>query len=139
MSRNVIIIGIAVILVGVIAMLYFYDLGYEDIIRAKPDYELTAEELYYEFSNDENSANEKYVGKLLEVAGKLNRKEITSDSTLNLVLETGQAAGSVVCSFKDTEISNHTVLEEGDEVIIKGICTGRRMDVILEDCYLLKP
>ncbi|MFW5820193.1 MAG: OB-fold protein [Bacteroidota bacterium] len=139
MSRNVNIIGIAIILVGVIVAIYFYNLGHKDLSRVNPDYSITAEELYYEFSENEETANEKYTGKVIQVTGILKDKGITSDTSLNLVLKTSDPPGSVICSFHDSGKLKEDSLKEGQEVTVRGVCSGMLMDVILNNCVLIKP
>lgn len=139
MSRNVIYIGLAVVLVGVIVALYFYNLGQDDLSKVAPAYEITAEELYYEFSENEETANEKYINKVIQVKGTLGDKEITSDSTLNLVLNTSDSPGSVICSFNDSDKLDPDSLKLGQEVIVRGVCSGMLMDVLLNNCVLIKP
>lgn len=139
MSRNVVYIGLAVVLAGVIAALYFYNLGQDELIRVKPEYEITAGELYYEFSENEETANEKYINKVIQVTGILEDKELTSEGNPNLVLKTSDASGSVICSFSDSDKQELDALKEGDEITIRGICAMKQMDVVLNNCVLIKP
>ncbi len=139
MSRNVVYIGLAVVLVGVIAAIYFYNLGQDELLRVKPEYEITAEELYYEFSENEETANEKYINKVIQVTGILENKELTSEGYLNLVLKTSDASGSVICSFEDSDKQELNALDEGNEITIRGICAMKQMDVVLNNCVLIKP
>ncbi|MFW5645632.1 MAG: OB-fold protein [Bacteroidota bacterium] len=139
MSRNVIYIGVAIILVVAIIAVYFYQLGHDDLSRLKPAYEITAETLYFEFSENEATANEKYLDKVLQVTGILKDMEIKSDSTWNLVLKTSDPHGSVVCSFDDYTLPKQHLLEAGNMITVRGICSGMLMDVLLNNCVLIKP
>jgi hypothetical protein len=49
------------------------------------------------------------------------------------VLKTSDPMFGVQCTMKET-----TTLQAGQQVVLKGICTGYLMDVVLIDCYLWK-
>lgn len=87
----------------------------------QPTSSIEATELIREFSRNDSLANEKYLGKLVEVTGRI--KQI--DSSLNhytLVLGDENNPSSVRCNM-DSTISLQKLINNM-EIKIKGICTG---------------
>ena len=52
-------------------------------------------------------------------------------------LQTKDDFGSVVCYLTKEEFKKSTEIKEGQEVVLKGICTGFLMDVILVKCIIM--
>lgn len=139
MSKNVIFIGAAVVLVIVIAGLYFFNLGHSDLGKVEPDYKLTSTELYSEFSSNEASASETYIDKVVDVTGTVISTETLKDNILNISLDSGNSFGSVICTFSGKPDEVLADIEIGDTLTIRGICSGMLMDVLMNNCVLLTP
>lgn len=138
MSRNVIYTGLAVVLVAVIAGLYFYNIGHKDLKNKTPDVVITAPELYEAYSADEEYANQIYLNKIIEVVGVLDKIEVNQDSSLNLVLASGDPMGNIICTFEKNSDLQSSNLKTGDNITIKGICKGMLLDVLLNNCVLVE-
>jgi hypothetical protein len=103
----------------------------------KAAFVLSATELSNEFSDDETGASKKFADKIVIVSGKAS--EIRSDSAaLTLTLSTDDPLSGVICSFYPDESANMRKLKPGDRVSIKGKCTGKLMDVVLNNCRIVK-
>ena len=89
---------------------------------------ITASTLVKEFEVDETSANKKYNDKVISVKGIIQSIELT-DSTHRIILK-GETGG-VIGELEKPERKKVAELNVGDSVIIKGVCTGYLMDVIL--------
>ena len=80
----------------------------------------------------------KYLGKIIEVSGKVASVEKTNDATL-VVLETG-AASAVACSFSQN--TPPPSVSAGQEVVLKCQCNGKSTgdfpDVNLSSCMFIK-
>ena len=136
MMRKII---LAIIVVGVASFgigMYFWSKPVASLEKAKAEVSVSASKLLDDFESDETAANETYLGKVVEVKGTV--KEVKSgDTGTQVVLETESMLGGVTCGFPAESIS----LEElsgkiGQQIKIKGECTGYLMDVILERCVL---
>ncbi|MBE0654157.1 MAG: hypothetical protein IH594_10190 [Bacteroidales bacterium] len=138
MSKNVIFIGAAVVLVIVIAGVYFFNLGSSDLSNAEPDYHLTATELYSEFSSNETRASDTYIDKVIDVTGTVLAKETLKDNIVNISLDSGNPFGSVICTFSGNPEDVLSNIEIGDSLTIRGICSGMLMDVLMNNCVLVK-
>jgi hypothetical protein len=97
---------------------------------------LSAPNLYLDFQHDENAANKKWVGKVIEVSGIISSVNESADYvSINLK---ALADGGINCSILKKDLSPETKLKNGDSLIIKGKCTGFLMDVNLVDCVIRK-
>ncbi len=73
--RNIVLILTGIILVGGAATgYYFYTKTAPDVAGIKPEYSLTAGELTRAFDSDEQKANKKYAGEVIEVSEQISEK-----------------------------------------------------------------
>jgi|KBSSwiStaDraftv2_1062776.scaffolds.fasta_scaffold1982298_2 hypothetical protein len=100
------------------------------------DARVTATALYGEFSRDETEANKKWIGRVIEVTGHIS-SVTEAGNYLSVSLGSG-AGGGVICSLLKTDLKAGETPLEGQDVVIKGKCTGYLMDVTLVDCVLVK-
>ena len=118
---------------------YFYNMPPKNLSKIKPDVALSSDMLLSSFEEDEESANEAYLGKVIEVSGKISDVAINDDGSGQLMLESQSLMGGVSCNFNVEDISDYkTVLRTGQNAVIKGKCSGYLMDVILERCVVVK-
>jgi hypothetical protein len=97
---------------------------------------LTATSLYNEFLKNESQANQKWVGKVLEVKGTISSvTEAGNYVSLNITATTD---GGVNCSVLKKDLPENYKLNKGDSIMVKGKCTGFLMDVNLVDCIIKK-
>ena len=97
---------------------------------------LSASELYHEFQTDENAANKKWVGKVIEVSGVVSSvNESGGYISVNLRAVT---EGGINCSVLKKDLNPDETFKNGDSLTIKGKCTGYLMDVNLVDCVITK-
>lgn len=128
MKKIIILGGVLILLVGGIFGYLQYHKPHLDMEKTSADYSLTAEALFDSFEQDEQVAEEKYLDKILSIKGTI--REITSgEDSRNLVLETNDMLSGVICEFLDPSVLDD--LEEGQTVEVKGICSGKLMDVII--------
>ncbi|MBK8340291.1 MAG: hypothetical protein IPK99_10035 [Flavobacteriales bacterium] len=74
------------------------------------------------FTADENAANARFNGKVLEVHGDVRSVNAPENGLVDVVLETGDPLAGVVCQFAQADVPNN--LATGAQVRIKGLCTG---------------
>ena len=114
---------------------YLFNKPHGSIIDETPVFVSEATALVNEYEGDENSANSKYLGKVIEVNGTISDKGIDEKGILNITLKGGDLAG-IGCQFDKNFQSDAASLKSGEKVKIKGICTGILMDVVLVDCVI---
>lgn len=133
---------LAVILV-IAVMLCTY--AYKEFMRKPADLDksdavesMAASDLYNLYSNYEDSANKKYLGKILEITGSVVEIENQQDTLLTILLGDSLQTGRISCLIdkKQTAAAKNILL--GDVLKLKGICTGYLMDVELNRCVIVK-
>ena len=133
-----ILLGVVVFIAlgGIGAALYFFNLQHKNLGKAKPDFVITAIDLQKAFEDNESAATAKYVNKVIEVRGSIESVKPGEGNILNVTLKTGSDLSSVICTFaRDADPSK---LNAGNQVTIRGECSGFLMDVLLNDCSLIK-
>jgi hypothetical protein len=95
---------------------------------------LSATSMYNDFMNRESVANQKWVGKVIEITGKI---ESVNESGNYVSINLGATAdGGVNCSVLKKDFHPARPLNKGDLITVKGKCTGFLMDVNLVDCII---
>jgi hypothetical protein len=102
----------------------------------KPFVTISADALFTEFSADEVATTTKYINKVLEVTGKVSDIKKDASGNTDVILETSDILGTVVCTLKNDANADGT--EIGTTVALKGICTGYLTDVILNQGVVVK-
>ncbi|MDR4988881.1 MAG: hypothetical protein RG741_08610 [Bacteroidales bacterium] len=131
----------ALAMTGIVAAaaLYFlvYNKPHPDYEKAKPDYVLSAEAFYRSFVDDEMAANSKFTGSIVVIDGQLAEVEQLDDLVIvTFVFDEGFFGGEGVrCTMLERHHATALELVPGQQVTIKGLCTGfTGSDVILEHC-----
>lgn len=133
--RFILIVILITGLAGLIAAIYLFNLRNKDLLKEKPDFILTAEELQKEFESDENASTLKFVNKIVEVTGVISSVEKGENNSLNIALSTGSSLSSVICTFPG--ITDNSGLVAGQTVTLRGECSGFLLDVLLNNCVLI--
>jgi tRNA_anti-like len=126
----------AALFVAGIASIY----GYQEYTRKLPDmhslpsaFSIKSRELISQFQTDESKATAQYAGKVISVQGFVGDRQLT-DSSGTVYLNNGISMVSVICQFDQKNLPEMRKLERGDQVTIKGLCTGYLMDVVMVRC-----
>jgi putative nucleic acid binding protein len=117
---------------------YQYTRKPPDIRRLSPDIKIEAQDLVNEFRNSETEANKKYVDKILLVHGKVTNVVTDSNGQVTLFIDGNDPLCAVICSLSKVGNINSGNLVQGNELSIKGKCTGILTDVILNECIIVK-
>lgn len=117
-----------------VILFYWYQKPRGSLAGSKPDYTLSAEELYTSFQQDESKANQQYLEKVIMVTGMVDMVQVT-DSTVNLLLSEGEMGG-INCSMINGKNKKQPIPAKGAIVQVKGRCVGFLMDVNLVDAVI---
>lgn len=117
---------------------YLYHKKPADVRKLDAAYELTAAGIVKEYNTDETAANRKYLDKVIAVKGNIQDVKIDTSGQCTVFLNSGDPMSSVTCSFYEEEARSVSAYHTGDEVTIKGKCTGKLMDVVLNKCSINK-
>lgn len=107
-----------------------FDEEFDSTENLKADYILTARGLLQEFSANDSASNKKYLEKVLEVNGSTTAAKLAEDSTGTIRFE--DSTGSyAIFSVEKSQYEKMRELKAGDEVSVKGVCSGSIFSEIL--------
>ena len=130
---------LALLIFGLLGLIYFYFFVYNkshpEYEKLKPDYFLSAEALYQEYSSDPDSASAKYNGKIIQISGSVSSLEfVDSLQIATFVFSEGMFGNEGIrCTFLN--VKTVSSLDDLTGKDIKGFCSGyNETDVILTKC-----
>ncbi|MBI5914389.1 MAG: hypothetical protein HY842_03365 [Bacteroidetes bacterium] len=130
--KKILIITAVFILGAVAVMFYLSQKPVPSVNDLKTDFTVTATDLFAEYQANEGAANQKYNGKIVEVSGVIKETKNNEAGQPTVVLESGDPMFGVICELK--EKGQATKFSNGQQVTLKGECTGYLMDVVLARC-----
>ena len=132
-SRAIIWIGIALLIIFAAAWIWhLYDKPHQSAAGETAAFTVNADTLYHQYQADEHIADQKYLGKVITVTGRLSEIQHNGKSTI-WILSPQPGGGGINCEiFAGTKTGPDP--KPGDPITIKGRCTGFLMDVNLADC-----
>jgi hypothetical protein len=98
-------------LAGISIGLYLFNLQDKNLQKAKPDFVI------------------------IEVTGTIESVKAGEGNITNVALKTGSELSSVICTLSPQ--SDPATLASGNEVKIRGVCSGFLMDVLLNNCVII--
>ncbi|MBP7513873.1 MAG: hypothetical protein KA791_04955 [Flavobacteriales bacterium] len=131
MKRNLLIIGILLLGAGCFFAYRMYNAKTPTASERAADVDVDAVALFQAFSQDEVAAGKLYNDKVLQVKGTVREVSSPGNGPVNVLLETGDAMGAVVCEFPPDAV---LAWQKGQNVTIKGFCAGFMLDVLLQRC-----
>lgn len=121
---------------AILAALYLFSMKHSDITKVKADFIITATQLQKEFEYDETKASVKYINKILEVTGIISSVTPEENNRVNISLMTENTLSSVICTCPG--IADTSGLKQGDQITIRGECSGFLLDVLMNNCAVIK-
>ena len=138
------VILLAIAIVGLYAWKE-YTRGNKDLANAKADIIISAVQLVKEYETSDSTANNKYLGKIIETNGIIKAVEQDERGYYTLVIGDTSSLSSVRCSMDTTHKQDAAALTTGASVSVRGNCTGFNKDdmglgsdVILNRCVIIK-
>ena len=133
MNKKYLFIG-GILLIGLVAWgFYLYNKPHTSTAHERPDFSIPAVDLYNAYQKDESGANNKFLGKVIEVKGSVSEVHPGKGNT-DILMDATATGGGVNCSFPNIPLSQLQTLKKGNIITVKGRCTGFLMDVNLVDC-----
>lgn len=108
-----------------------------DLNSKSADVNCTATELIALYSNNEDSANKKFGGKIIEVTGNIIAIENTQ-AGFNIFLGDSLYMSRVSCLLDTVHAADVKKHVAGDLLKVRGICTGYLMDIELNRCVVVQ-
>lgn len=120
---------------GILAALYMYNMQDKDLQKVNPDFTMTASELQNAFETDEATAGTKYINRIIEVSGEVASINPGENQMVIITLKTDNPFSGVSCTLQAD--SRPPELSAGDQVLLRGQCSGFLMDVIMNNCTVI--
>jgi len=136
MLKRILQFGLIALLIGASIGYYMWNKPHDAI--GKPNIVTTAKEIMSEFDADENQAMKKYVSQdgnpiVVQVSGKI--VDVKNDTSgITIALDTGDPMNGVSCVLDRFTKQPRTDYKIGEEVKLKGLCTGKLSDVVIDRC-----
>lgn len=122
------------LLIGFAWAYHLYDKPHQSAAGETSYLSIDADSLYHQYEANEHAADQKYMGKVIAVKGKVSEIQRNGNSEV-WILSPQQGGGGINCQmFAGEKMDKHP--QVGDPVTVKGRCTGFLMDVNLADCVL---
>lgn len=125
-----IVLGILV-LAGVATAWYIFTEKFEDTAEVKADYTVNAIDFIKEFQQNEAEANKKYTEKIIIVNGMVSEIK-NADTTANIIMADTGSGAYIIFAFQQQHVEEARQIKVGDNVSIKGSCSGGHYSMILE-------
>ena len=120
---------------GIVGVVYVFNKPHASV--GSPEYLVAANDLIAEFEHNESAANKKYVGRAVEVNGRV-AEVMQKENAFLILLGDSTFVSRVSCTLQDTGDDMAYGLRKGDPLTVRGICTGRLLDVVLVDCNIVQ-
>jgi hypothetical protein len=140
--------GIVLGIVGAGIGFYLGNKKVEGLESAKPDFTLTATELFTEFSANEAEAVKKFNGKTVQVEGNIQDIQPVNDTTASVLLMADEnGLGTVKCGLDKNYAKAAQELKIEQPIKLKCVCSGvtkvedfgiTMMDIELSRCVIVK-
>lgn len=107
---------------------YMYNKPVASLNDAKADVTVTADQLLTDYESNEAAANDKYLGKVVEVSGTVS--QVSTEEGKNKVhFETSNPIATVISELDEGNSAEGIAV--GTHAKVKGMCSGYLSDVIL--------
>lgn len=134
-KKNLFLLSLIILVIS-FAIYKVYNKPHLDVLKTSPDIKVNANVLFNDFVSDENNANKMYLDKVLEVNGEIS--DINSEEEKGIIyLKTNDDFANIMCHLSEISSQNIEDLEIGTNIVVKGICTGYLMDVVLVKTEIL--
>ena len=142
MLKKILFIVALVFVLALCIGIYMFNKGPVNVADAGAE-KISTTALYHAFDTDSAGAAKKYAGRVLEVTGILESISLNQKQQKILLLKSGSDGASVNCTMEEKQ----TNAEAGQNIIVKGICSGIgqgdadlgiKGDVYLSRCITLK-
>jgi hypothetical protein len=128
MKKTYIYLALTVGLLAALYGYYEYNRPVKGIANDKTEVTVDAKNLLDDYTLDEAAANQKYYDKIIEVKGIVSKIE-TTDTGNSIYINADNELSYIICEMENSNDAKS--IKEGDNVTIKGKCTGYLSDVIL--------
>lgn len=123
------------LLAGAAIVWWLFTLKYDDTADVKADHTVNALAFINEFKTGLETANKKYTEKIVVVNGNITKIE-PADTTVNIIIADTASDAYIIFAFQQQHLAEAKAMMVGDNVSIKGSCSGGAFSNILETEYI---
>jgi hypothetical protein len=129
--KRALIIGSVLLLAGLVLVWYVFTEKFTDTHERNAEFTVNAVDFIHEFERNDSLANAKYAEKIIIVNGIISDIE-AADTTMNLKITESSTGSYIIFSFQQQNLVDVKKIKKGDNVSIKGSCSGGIHSEILE-------
>jgi len=137
MKQKLLLIALLLFIAGGIVFYFQWNKSHRDPSKEK-GIPVNAEQLFAEYERNEQTANEKYLDKTIEVTGIIIDSGSNQAGEPTAMMDAGNPMFGVQITFNANQISKINNINIGDRITVKGICSGFLTDVIIKDAIILE-
>lgn len=137
-TRNfkILLIGLILIIISLYFIINLYNKPFLDIEKSNPKIEITALEILNDYQADERLANEKYVDNLIQIKGEVADIKYENGTSV-ITLKGENDFSNIICRMLPEANLEVLKLKKGAQIMVKGVCTGYLLDVVMVRCILI--
>jgi hypothetical protein len=102
-----------------------------DLSKVKPDVKISAAALLTDYEENDLMANQKYLGKIVELDGPVKEMENSGTGNFTVILGEPGALSSIRCKMDTLYTDEASKIIPGSSIIIRGECTGYQKNEML--------
>ena len=122
--------------IGIFYLLNLYNKPLLNIKKSNADISISAQQLLDDYQKDETSSNKKYINNVIQVSGEISDIKVDNGNSV-IILKDVNGQSSVMCHMSPEDNLNTLKLKKNDKIVVKGMCTGYLLDVIIVRCVLV--
>lgn len=132
---KIIVIGLIIIIVSLFFIIKLYNKPFLDIKNSTPKFKVTAQEILNDFEVNEKLANEKYVDNVILIKGVI--AGISFENGISIITLKGENDfPNIICHMLPKDNLGILKLKKEEQIMVKGVCTGYLLDVMMVRCVL---
>lgn len=120
-----------IVIISLIAYLVVTNLPQANIKSKDAVETISASALYEAYSNNEKQANNKYTGKVVQLSGEIDEIYEDENNAPVIVLRSDSGDLVSVITLEPSEEKKIASYNEGDQITVKALCSGKLMEVTL--------
>ena len=109
-----------------------------DVMGMQLSVKTTVADIVDLYENDEAKANKLFLDKTIQVKGAVTEIVNQQDTLINVFVGDTNSLHKVSCLLDKRHFNSIKKYTEGQQITIKGICTGFLMDVELNRCVIVE-
>jgi hypothetical protein len=133
--KKVLYLFIGLLAIILLAVLILFNMPQASTQKKDADITTTPEKIFGHFQQDENRANNHYNGKIVQLTGEVLNVSEDQKGAPVIILNANDDFGGVLCTL---EKKPKSLPEKGDQIDIKGQCSGFLGNVVLNKCVIIK-